>query len=526
MPLARIWNGSAWVELTGVVPEDPQITVSNSSPVGPQFGDLWLNPDENSTGYLTQAAGDAAYAAKVATNAAIARVDPGSSLTEGQIIQGASGGGPSRVKHRSHRSVTIAAADSPAWQKAMADYICDGTADEVQWQAAIDEAETYPGGDAIGIPEILVLPGAYRFAAGIIQKSAPIRGASLVNAGARVYWDGASGSGTAVTSSTNNSFNNISHINFRPGTAEPNIWIDLSGLGVDKFYQLDHLHFVGGNVQIKVGRWWNAHWSHLRFDHWHDYALLLTPPAGQNASSFIIENFTCDHHPATGTGGRGFVGIDGTAANAFVGSVKLANGRIEINEPYLSHKAIFDVTVGATVRFVDVALENVTYSDATGATDDVAVYLTSGTDTNVLAMFDNFFPTNLSAYFGGNFRTSSVTPPIQNGGVLSVAHVVGSSADVTSTHVRAIPDNFAGTVGYSLRQPADTADRMQVTNVGDILRSRRNGTATATPDVGLYVGSGAPTHTAANGSLYQRTDGSGTTDNLYIRRGGAWVGIA
>jgi hypothetical protein len=40
------------------------------------------------------------------------------------------------------------------------------------------------------------------------------------------------------------------------------------------------------------------------------------------------------------------------------------------------------------------------------------------------------------------------------------------------------------------------------------------------------AGSGVPTMTAPNGSLYQNTAGVGTADNLYVRRGGAWVGIA
>jgi hypothetical protein len=44
--------------------------------------------------------------------------------------------------------------------------------------------------------------------------------------------------------------------------------------------------------------------------------------------------------------------------------------------------------------------------------------------------------------------------------------------------------------------------------------------------VSMRSGSGAPTHTAPNGSMWYRTDGSSTNDNLYIRRGGAWVGIA
>lgn len=52
------------------------------------------------------------------------------------------------------------------------------------------------------------------------------------------------------------------------------------------------------------------------------------------------------------------------------------------------------------------------------------------------------------------------------------------------------------------------------------------GDGTASPNVTFEIGAGAPAAARANGSLYQRTDGSGTTDNLYIRRGGAWVGIA
>lgn len=44
--------------------------------------------------------------------------------------------------------------------------------------------------------------------------------------------------------------------------------------------------------------------------------------------------------------------------------------------------------------------------------------------------------------------------------------------------------------------------------------------------VGNTSGAGAPTSAWPNGSTYQRSDGSGTTDNFYIRRGGAWVGIA
>jgi hypothetical protein len=51
--------------------------------------------------------------------------------------------------------------------------------------------------------------------------------------------------------------------------------------------------------------------------------------------------------------------------------------------------------------------------------------------------------------------------------------------------------------------------------------------ATSTADLGIFVGSGAPTVSAAKGSLYLRTDGSTTTSRAYINTDGAttWTAI-
>jgi hypothetical protein len=38
-------------------------------------------------------------------------------------------------------------------------------------------------------------------------------------------------------------------------------------------------------------------------------------------------------------------------------------------------------------------------------------------------------------------------------------------------------------------------------------------------------GSGAPSATEANGSVYMRTDGANGDDSLYMRIGGAWVAM-
>ena len=47
----------------------------------------------------------------------------------------------------------------------------------------------------------------------------------------------------------------------------------------------------------------------------------------------------------------------------------------------------------------------------------------------------------------------------------------------------------------------------------------------STANLGIFVGSGAPTVTAAQGSLYLRTDGTTTNDRIYVRGASAWIAI-
>lgn len=51
--------------------------------------------------------------------------------------------------------------------------------------------------------------------------------------------------------------------------------------------------------------------------------------------------------------------------------------------------------------------------------------------------------------------------------------------------------------------------------------------ATSTADLGIFVGSGAPTVSAAQGSLYIRTDGSSTSTRLYVNTNGTtgWTNV-
>ena len=49
--------------------------------------------------------------------------------------------------------------------------------------------------------------------------------------------------------------------------------------------------------------------------------------------------------------------------------------------------------------------------------------------------------------------------------------------------------------------------------------------ASSTANLGIYVGSGAPSISAAQGSLYLRTDGTTTNDRIYVRGSAAWIAI-
>ena len=44
--------------------------------------------------------------------------------------------------------------------------------------------------------------------------------------------------------------------------------------------------------------------------------------------------------------------------------------------------------------------------------------------------------------------------------------------------------------------------------------------------VGIYIGSGAPTVSAAQGSLYLRTDGSSTSHRVYVNSTGSTTWVA
>lgn len=97
---------------------------------------------------------------------------------------------------------------------------------------------------------------------------------------------------------------------------------------------------------------------------------------------------------------------------------------------------------------------------------------------------------------------------LQNGFNTQKAATFGSTVTISSTlSVAGLLTGKSGT--------ATTAGGVQFLQVG------------TTANLGLFWGSGAPTVSAAQGSLYIRTDGSSTSTRLYVNTDGAttWTNV-
>ena len=399
-------------------------------------------------------------------------------LTEGQIVQGGLGGGPQRVKHRAHTAITVASIDSPAWMRAIADYVCDGTADNVEWQAAIDEAEASRNTNGIGAPDVHLLPGRYYLAATVIWKTARLLGAAGQRYGIRVYWTGATGGGPAIVRTGPNSTGEMANIGFRGDNMEtasnggtyPGTWLDLTNSPIDHGFRLHDLYFSGGVDQIKLAGWWNLQWSDLRFDNWLGYAISFAPHAGQNFSDGLIERVTMDRSASpSGIAGsaKAVIGVDLTAANTAVGTIVLRHGRIEIGHA-LSERAIYHAygSVTPPARAVSLGLEWIEYTDIVGMADDVAIRLDFPSTGAVNYSFKDFMPSGMSTLFGGSWVTQQPAIPATHYALISGNNGTSNQADIVASHFTARPLGFSGEVGYSLRYPGDTNNRWHVVNNG------------------------------------------------------------
>ena len=144
-------------------------------------------------------------------------------------------------------------------------------------QSAIDSAD---GSSAGNYKAVLLVPGEYSIDSTITLKTAPLIGiGGQLNTGVRIIWDGAANDTAFEKGSShegNNSFVWIENIDFIAGTNKPDYWLDFStntgSPAADAFHRLRELQFNGtAKSCIKLERWLNAHWEHLRFDDWGEY---------------------------------------------------------------------------------------------------------------------------------------------------------------------------------------------------------------------------------------------------------------
>jgi hypothetical protein len=108
------------------------------------------------------------------------------------------------------------------------------------------------------------------------------------------------------------------------------------------------------------------------------------------------------------------------------------------------------------------------------------------------------------------FQTISIN---QSTGTVTVTGTFGAATSVTSLAATTITATGNITADSATGLVAGGASAFIATNVA--------------AGMGIYVGSGAPTVAAAKGSLYLRSDGSGTGDRAYINTNGSttWTAL-
>lgn len=201
----------------------------------------------------------------------------------------------------------------------------------------------------------------------------------------------------------------------------------------------------------------------------------------------------------------------------------------------------------ATVSITDIILEDprdtLTYVD----TGIIASYVSSTAGYNQIVLQNSSAAVNASANFIAANNTTTATTNFAEFGINSSTFSgsgpfsVAGAGYLTSTSV----DLSVGTVGANaLRFGTNSVERLTISSTGAVTATGQatlnsgtavpaGGAATAglllssTAGLGVYFGSGVPTLSAAQGSLYMRTDGSTTATRMYINTNGTtgWTNV-
>ena len=226
-------------------------------------------------------------------------------------------------------------------------------------------------------------------------------------------------------------------------------------------------------------------------------------------------------------------------------------------------------------------VNNITGSGQAARTWSLARHTTSNTAGNDLTIQAGGATSGATDKIGGNLilsagiATGSGGTPLSNGSVIFMGAAAGGSSgtgDVTPTEVMRISNAFGGygllsfrgttSNGYAITGAASDPSTYFNASTGGSIHLRVNNStistqnasnfsssggmgilnATAIPaggstavgyrfsstsDFGVFFGSGAPTLSAAKGSIYLRSDGSTTNDRMYVNTNGTttWTAV-
>lgn len=114
---------------------------------------------------------------------------------------------------------------------------------------------------------------------------------------------------------------------------------------------------------------------------------------------------------------------------------------------------------------------------------------------------------------------TSFSGPVRSQNGFEVISVNSSTGAVTTTATLGTATSVT-TVSATGNITADSGTAPPAGGMAAFLMS-------STAGLGIYVGSGAPTISAAQGSIYLRTDGSSTSTRLYVNTNGSttWTNV-
>jgi hypothetical protein len=253
----------------------------------------------------------------------------------------------------------------------------------------------------------------------------------------------------------------------------------------------------------------------------NDYAGIIVQNLSTGDSNFtdIIASADNDtpgfvgHYADMGVTGSGFVGTSAALGVIKAAAVSVGGSGYKVGDVLTvstgDDNALFEVrtlsgSAVATLLLLDPGTNYTTGVKATtgGSGTGCTINITSLVDYSVMVANDGYFFVS-----GGN-------------------NIIGTDDSVANKVIKFVTGGLA-----------TTNERMRITNDGVTVLPQRAPTAGGTTSFGLrigsttnfgiFYGSGVPTLSAAQGSLYLRTDGSSTSTRMYINTNGTtgWTNV-